>query len=116
MASIRTRVAHLVWLFCALCALILAAGALMIALDANQKNDLVAFVLRAADAVDMGVFSRRTASSSSGGRGPRSRTRSSTGASAPWPGWSSAACSSASSSRDTARRALLRTPSLTASL
>ena len=58
MASIRTRVAHLVWLFCALCALVLAAGALMIALDANQKNDLVAFVLRAADAVDMGVFSR----------------------------------------------------------
>ncbi len=58
MASIRTRVAHLVWLVCALCALILAAGALMIALDANQDNDLVAFVLRAADAVDMGVFSR----------------------------------------------------------
>ena len=58
MASIRTRVAHLVWLFCALCALVLAAGALMIALDANQKNELVDFVLRAADAVDMGVFSR----------------------------------------------------------
>ena len=58
MASIRTRVAHLVWLVCALFALVLAAGALMIALDANQENDLVAFVLRAADAVDMGVFSR----------------------------------------------------------
>lgn len=57
-ASIRTRVAHLVWLVCALCALVLATGALMIALDANQKNDLVDFVLRAADAVDMGVFSR----------------------------------------------------------
>lgn len=57
-ASIRTRVAHLVWLVCALCALLLAVGALMVALDANQKNDLVDFVLRAADAVDLGVFSR----------------------------------------------------------
>jgi len=57
-ASIRTRVAHLIWLVCALCALLLAVGALMVALDANQKNDLVDFVLRAADAVDLGVFSR----------------------------------------------------------
>lgn len=57
-ASVRTRVAHLIWLVCALCALLLAVGALMVALDANAKNDLVDFVLRAADSVDMGVFSR----------------------------------------------------------
>lgn len=57
-ASVRTRVAHLVWLVCALIALLLAVGALMVALDANQKNDLVDFVLSAADRVDMGVFSR----------------------------------------------------------
>ena len=57
-ASARTRVAHLVWLVCALLALLLAVGALMVALDANQKNDLVDFVLRSADRVDMGVFSR----------------------------------------------------------
>ncbi len=57
-ASIRTRVAQLVWLVCALSALLLAVGALMVALDANQKNDLVDSVLRAADVVDMGVFSR----------------------------------------------------------
>jgi len=57
-ASIRARVAQLIWLICALCALLLAVGALMVALDANQKNDLVDFVLRAADAVDLGVFSR----------------------------------------------------------
>lgn len=57
-ASARTRVAHLIWLVCALFALLLAVGALMVALDANQKNGLVDFVLRAADSVDMGVFSR----------------------------------------------------------
>lgn len=57
-ATIRTRIAHLIWLVCALCALLLAVGALMVALDANQKNDLVDFVLRTADSIDLGVFSR----------------------------------------------------------
>jgi stage V sporulation protein SpoVS len=58
-AAIRTRTAHLVWLVCAACALLLAVGALMVALGANKDNGLVDFVLRAADAVDLGVFSRQ---------------------------------------------------------
>jgi hypothetical protein len=51
-------VAQILWLACALAALLLASGALLIALDANQNNALVDFVLRAADFVDLGVFSR----------------------------------------------------------
>jgi hypothetical protein len=54
----RIRLAQLVWLVCVACASVLAAGALLVALDANRSNDLVAFVLRAADAVDLGVFER----------------------------------------------------------
>ncbi|HYH71702.1 MAG TPA: hypothetical protein VD764_00685 [Nocardioides sp.] len=57
-AKIRTTIAQVLWLGCAFCALLLALGALLVALDANQDNALVAFVLRAADAVDLGVFSR----------------------------------------------------------
>ena len=57
--KIRARLAQLVWLVAALCALLLAVGALLIALDANKSNDLVDFVLRAADFVDLEVFSRR---------------------------------------------------------
>lgn len=57
-AKIRARLAQLLWLVCALCALLLAVGALLVALDANQKNALVDFVLEAADTVDLGVFSR----------------------------------------------------------
>ena len=57
--KIRARLAQLIWLVCALCALVLAVGALLIALDANTSNALVAFVLRAADYVDVGVFSRQ---------------------------------------------------------
>jgi uncharacterized membrane protein len=58
-SKIRARLAQLVWLVAALCALLLAVGALLIALDANKSNDLVDFVLRAADYVDLGVFSRQ---------------------------------------------------------
>ena len=57
-ATIRTYVAHLLWLVCALCALVLAVGALLVALGANDDNAVVDLVLRAADAVDLGVFSR----------------------------------------------------------
>lgn len=57
-ATIRARLAQLVWLVCVLCALALALGALLIALKANRDNALVAFVLDAADTVDLGVFSR----------------------------------------------------------
>jgi hypothetical protein len=55
---VRTRVAQVVWLLFVVCALFLAVGALLVALDANVDNPLVAFVLDGADAVDLGVFSR----------------------------------------------------------
>ena len=56
---VRLRIAQLVWLVCVVAALILAAGALLIALgDANTDNDLVKFVLDVADKLDLGVFDR----------------------------------------------------------
>lgn len=57
-ARVRTRVAQVVWLFFLVCALLLAVGALLVALDANNRNALVSFVLDGADAVDLGIFSR----------------------------------------------------------
>lgn len=57
-AQVRTRVAQVVWLFFLVCALLLAVGALLVALDANNRNALVEFVLDGADGVDLGVFSR----------------------------------------------------------
>jgi hypothetical protein len=57
-AKLRTRVAQLIWLAAVVCALFLAVGALLIALDANQDNALVKLVLDVADAVDLDVFSR----------------------------------------------------------
>ena len=56
-AQVRTRVAQLVWLFFLVCALFLAVGALLVALDANKQNALVGFVLDGARAVDLGIFS-----------------------------------------------------------
>ena len=56
--AVRARVAQLIWLVCVVCALLLALGALLIALSANRDNALVDFVLEAADAVDLGVFAR----------------------------------------------------------
>ena len=56
--AIRTRVAQLVWLVFVVCALFLAVGALLVALDANEKNALVSFVTDGADTVDLGIFSR----------------------------------------------------------
>ena len=58
LTTIRTRIAQVVWLVFVLCALFLAVGALLVALDANVDNPLVEFVLDGADAVDLGVFSR----------------------------------------------------------
>ena len=58
-SKIRVRVAQIVWLVCVLAALVLAVGALLIALDANRSNTLVDAVLRAADVVDLDVFSRK---------------------------------------------------------
>lgn len=57
-ATVRVRIAQVVWLAFVVCALFLAVGALCIALDANRSNDLVRFVLDGADLVDLDVFSR----------------------------------------------------------
>lgn len=57
-AQIRTYVGRLVWVVCVLAALVLAVGALLIALGANQDNGLVKAVLDLADVADLDVFSR----------------------------------------------------------
>ncbi|HYF74807.1 MAG TPA: hypothetical protein VD864_18410 [Nocardioides sp.] len=57
-SRVRVRVVQVVWLLAVLCALVLAVGALCIALDTNRDNALVALVLDAADVVDVEVFSR----------------------------------------------------------
>jgi hypothetical protein len=56
-ASVRTRIAQLLWLVCVVFAAFLAAGALTYALDANPDNALVQFIRDVASAVDLGVFS-----------------------------------------------------------
>jgi hypothetical protein len=58
-SKVRVQVARALWLVCAVAALFLAVGALLIALDANQDNDLVRFVLDVADKLDLDVFSRK---------------------------------------------------------
>jgi len=55
---VRLRLAQLVWLVCVLAALVLAAGALLVALKANKDNDLVTWILDAAAKLDLGVFDR----------------------------------------------------------
>ena len=58
MDKLRATLAQIVWIVSALSALLLAMGALLIALEANRANDAVHFILRAADFVDLDVFSR----------------------------------------------------------
>ena len=67
--KIRAALAHVLWLACALCALVLAVGALLVALDANTSNALVDAVLRAAAVVDLDVFSRKEGIKQFGGEG-----------------------------------------------
>ena len=55
---LRKVLAQVVWLLFLVAALFLAVGALLIALDANQDNALVNFVLEGADRVDLGIFSK----------------------------------------------------------
>jgi hypothetical protein len=55
---VRLRVAQVVWLLCVLAALVLALGALCIALKANVHNSLVKFCIDTADKLDLGAFSR----------------------------------------------------------
>ena len=54
---VRTRLAQVVWIVCVAAAVILAAGALCVALKANPDNALVKFILDTADKLDLGVFS-----------------------------------------------------------
>lgn len=56
---IRVRIAQVVWLVFVVCALFLAIGALLVALDANEKNSLVEFVVGGANIVDLNIFSRK---------------------------------------------------------
>ena len=58
MDKIRGTLAQLVWIVSALAALLLAMGALLIALEANRSNSAVDFILEAADFVDLDIFSR----------------------------------------------------------
>ena len=59
-AKARVRIAQAVWAVAALLALVLAIGALLVAIDqTNESNGLVSFILDLADAVDLGVFDRR---------------------------------------------------------
>ena len=55
-AGLRLRLAQVIWLAAVVCALFLALAALLVALDANQDNALVSFVLDVADVLDLGVF------------------------------------------------------------
>jgi hypothetical protein len=55
--AVRSKLASVVWLVAVVCALFLAVGALLIALNANQDNSIVGFVLHGADVLD-GPFSR----------------------------------------------------------
>ncbi|NUR05776.1 MAG: hypothetical protein HOQ45_02050 [Nocardioidaceae bacterium] len=57
---LRSRLASLVWLVAVVCALFLAVGALLVALDANTQNAVVRFVLDTADLLDLDVFGRNT--------------------------------------------------------
>lgn len=57
-AALRTRLAQLLWLVCVVAALVLAVGALLVALGANEANELVDAVVSGADAADLGIFSR----------------------------------------------------------
>ncbi len=59
-ARVRTRAAQAVWAVAALFALVLAVGALLVAIDqTNESNALVRFVLDLADSLDLGVFDRQ---------------------------------------------------------
>lgn len=64
---VRVVLARIIWALFAICALFLAVGALLIALDANGDNGLVKFVLDFADGVDLGVFSRENGIKDFGG-------------------------------------------------
>jgi hypothetical protein len=54
--AIRTAIARLLWTVCLVFAFVLAASVLLIAIDANRQNELVDFLFKFADRVDLGFF------------------------------------------------------------
>ena len=62
-ATVRTRVASLVWLVAVICALFLAVGALLVALQMNRDNPIVSFILTGAHKLDFGEFKKFTGKS-----------------------------------------------------
>ena len=54
--KVRTVAARVVWGIFLVFGLVLATAALLIALEANEDNSLVSFVLDFAKAIDLGVF------------------------------------------------------------
>lgn len=65
--TVRSYASRVVWVIALIAALALAIGALLIALNANQDNSLVDFVLNAADIADLGLFSRENGIKQFGG-------------------------------------------------
>lgn len=57
-AKARALIARVVWGLCLVFALVLALGALLVALKANPDNNLVTFIKDAADNIDLGVFDK----------------------------------------------------------
>ncbi|MAS53187.1 MAG: hypothetical protein CMJ44_00920 [Pimelobacter sp.] len=55
--SVRTTTAKVVWWICLFFALVLAGEVLLIAIEANETNDLVMFLRETAEKVDLGLFS-----------------------------------------------------------
>ncbi|MCW2817170.1 MAG: hypothetical protein JWN84_4625 [Nocardioides sp.] len=53
---LRKILAQVLWAICVVFALVLATAVLLIAVDANPKNDLVLWVINRADNVDLGFF------------------------------------------------------------
>ena len=53
---VRSMLASAVWLVAVLCALSLAVGALLVALQMNRDNSIVKLVLDIANTLDFGVF------------------------------------------------------------
>ena len=85
---------------CVACAVLLAVGALLIALDARRGNDLVSAVLQGADAVDLGVFERNAGPFDFDGEGGDIKNAWSTGGWALWRGsWSAGSWTASSAMR-----------------
>lgn len=58
LSLVRSRLATLVWLAAVVCALLLAIGALVVALKMNQHNAIVSFVTDAANKLDFGELKK----------------------------------------------------------